>query len=141
IGAVALQAQRVGLIDPQQVLVIVAVRIMADGATLLESWLVRVHLLALLRLLAVTAQANRHRVRLGEARRAAGVRVVAVGAIARRARMLHLRLLDLLSLVGVASDAYLLGGGLSQDNLAILGRLVAGIARLRFKRIVQERPH
>jgi len=38
---VAFQAQRVGLANPQQVLVIVAVRIMADGASLLEGRLMR----------------------------------------------------------------------------------------------------
>jgi len=67
------------------VLVIVAVRIVASGAALLERGLMHMLLLALLRLLAVTAQANRNRVRFGEARRAAGVRIVAVGAIAGRA--------------------------------------------------------
>src|ERR1035438_5312177 len=141
VGAGSLQAQRVGFVDPEQMLVIVAVRIMADGASLLEGGLVHMQLLALVRLIAVTAQASGNRVWLGESRRAASVRVVAVGAISRRARMLDFRLRDLISLVGVAGDAYLLGAGLSQDNLAILSRLMAGIARLRLKRIVQECPH
>ena len=69
------------------------------------------------------------------------MRVVAVGAIARRAWVLHLRLRDLLGLVGVAGNAQVLGAGLGQDNFAILGWLVADIALLRRKRIVQERLH
>jgi len=52
--------------------------------------------------------------------------------------MLHLRLLDLLSLVGVAGDAYFLGAGLCEDDFAVLRWLVANIALLRRERIVQE---
>jgi len=141
VGSMTLQAQRIGFADPKQMLVIVAVRIMADRAALFEGRLVGVQLLALFGLVAVTGQANRNRVGLGESRRAAGVRVMAVGAIARRPRMLDFRLLDLLSLVGVAGDADLFGARLSQDNLAVLGGLVTGIARLRFKRTVHERLH
>lgn len=141
VGTVALEAKRVGSICPQQMLVIVAVRVVASGASLLERGLVHMLFLALVRLLAVTAQANRNRVWLGESGRAAGVRIVAVGAIAGRARMLHLRLLDLLGIVGVAGDAYFLGAGLCQDDFAVLSWLVADIALLRRKRIVQERLH
>src|ERR1017187_6179416 len=141
VGPVTLQAQRIGLAGPKQMFVIVAMRFMAGGATLFEGGLVYMQLLALLRLVAVTAQTNRNRVGFGESRRAAGVWVVAVRAIACRARMLYFRLRDLLCLVGMAGQAYLLDAGLSQDNLAILGGLVAGIARLRFKRIVHECLH
>jgi len=69
------------------------------------------------------------------------VRVVAVGAIPCGARVLDLCLRDLISFFRVAGNAYLLGAGLSQDNLAILGRLVARVARLRLERIVHESPH
>src|ERR1035441_7097768 len=96
--------------------VIVAMRFMAGGATLFEGGLVYMQLLALLRLVAVTTQTNRNRVGFGESRRAAGVWVVAVRAIACRARMLYFRLRDLLCLVGMAGQAYLLDAGLSQDR-------------------------
>ena len=69
---------------------------------------------------------------------AAGVRIVALGAIARRARMLHFRLLDLLGLIGVAGDANLLGVGLRQDDFAVLRRLVADVALLFGKRRMHE---
>ena len=42
--------------------------------------------------------------------------------------MLDFRLFDLLGFVGMAGDANLLGAGLGQDNLAVFGRLMAGIA-------------
>jgi len=98
-------------------------------------------LLALLRLLAVDSPGKPQPGSVWGARRAAGVRIVAVGAIAGRARMLHLRLLDLLSLVGVAGDAYFLGAGLCEDDFAVLRWLVANIALLRRERIVQESLH
>src|SRR5271170_5853404 len=100
-------------------IVIVAVRIMTDGAALLESRLVHMLLLTLLGLFAVTTQANRNRVRLGERGRATRMGIVAVGAIARRARMRDFRLLDLFGLIGVAGHAQVLGAGLSQDDFAV----------------------
>ena len=65
--------------------------------------------LHLVRLLGVAAQADAHRVGLQEPGVLAGVRIVAIGAVARRAWMLHLGLLDLLAPVGVAGDAEGLG--------------------------------
>src|ERR1039458_1977727 len=89
VGPVTLQAQRIGLAGPKQMFVIVAVRFMADGATLFERGLVYMQLLALLRQVAVAAQTNRNRVGLGVSRRATGVWAVAVRALACRAPVVY----------------------------------------------------
>ncbi len=85
----ALQAKRVAL-DPQQMIVLSAVRLVAGGATLPECGLMMHRFLALIRDIAMAAQANLNPVRFGKSRLAAGMGAVAVGAIARRARMLEL---------------------------------------------------
>ena len=86
-------------------------------------------LTAKLRLLGVAAQADVDRVRLGQARRLPGMRVVTICAFSQRSRMLDLGFLDLLRLIGVAGDAQLLRAGLGQRNLAIFRRLMTAAAR------------
>ena len=89
----------------------------------------QVRLLELVSLIAVAGQAGIDRIRLDEARRLAGVRIVAGDAFALRPRMLHFRLLDLLGLFGVTCHAQRLGIRLRQDDFAVLCRLMAGVAR------------
>lgn len=69
------------------------------------------------------------------------MRIVAIGAIPGRPRMLYFGLLDLLALVRVTGQANLFCGRLRQDNFAVFGRLVARITCLRFKRTVHESLH
>lgn len=52
-----------------------------------------------------------------------------VSAIAQRSGMLDLRFIDLLCLVSMTGDAQLLRTGLRENNLAVLGSLMAGAAR------------
>ena len=59
-----------------------------------------------------------------------GMRIVAGDAIALRARMLDLCLLDILRLLAVAGDTEGLGVGLGQHHLAVFGGSVADLAAL-----------
>src|SRR5579885_306458 len=136
---VTLETGAVDIFRPQQVRVLAAVRLVAGSAALLEGRLMAVLLLVLLGLVRVTAEAGVDRIGLHESRRLAGVRSVAVGALARRPRMLHLRVGNLLDGVVVAGDAQVLRAARSQDHLAVFRRLVAGLAHLVFERIVRER--
>jgi len=95
--------------------------------------LVVMRLLELVSLVAVAGEACRNRVRLQEARRLAGVRIVAGNAITLRAGVLDLRLLDLLRLLAVTSDAQSLGVALGQHDLAILCRRMARFAAPAFE--------
>ena len=61
------------------------------------------------------------------------MRAVAVGAIARCARMLHFGLLDQLGLVVVAGHAERLDVGLRQHHFAVFCRSVADVALLAAK--------
>ena len=114
--------------------IVSAVRLVTGGASLLERGLMQMRLLHLVALFGVAGQASVHRIGLEESRSAAGVRIVASRAVALRARMLHLGLLDLLRLLAVTGHADRFGLRLCQDDLAVLRRLVAGIARLRLRR-------
>src|ERR1700733_4026993 len=105
IRPMALQAQSVGSLGTQQVIVLAAVGLVAGGASLLECRLMHKVLLALVGQLAMTAQADVDRIGLGQAGLTAGMRIVAVGAISCRSRMLHFRLLNLLRLLAVAGYA------------------------------------
>ena len=89
----------------------------------------------------MAGQACRHGAGLQEARRLAGVRVVADGAILLRSRVRHLGGGDLLGLLLVADPAGGLDVLLRQHHFAVLGRLMAVVALLVFKRVVQERLH
>ena len=125
----------------QQVRVVSTVRLVAGRTALLKRRLVGVRLLGLLCLLGVAAQANGHRVWLGKARRVAGVRIVAVGAVTHRARMLNLGLLDLLGLLRVTGYAERLSVGLRQDDFAVLGGGMAGVTLPAGKRRMRELRH
>src|SRR5215467_1212652 len=94
----------------------------------------QMRLLHLLGLLAVAGEAGVYGIRLNESRRASGMGIVTGGAIALRTWMLEFRFLDLLSLLAMAADADKLHVGLRWDNLAIFGRLMAGVALSSSKR-------
>ena len=104
IGTVALQAERIAL-GAQQMIVVAAVRRVAGGAALHKGRLMVHGFLAQIVDVAVTSQADADRVGLGQAGLVAGVRAVAIGAIARRAGMRHLGRVDQLGLVVMAGDA------------------------------------
>jgi hypothetical protein len=86
IRSVALEAERVDLFDPQQMFVLSTVRLVAGGAAGLKRRLVQhflgLHLLVLIR---VASQADFNFVGLGKAGLAAGMGVVAIHALSRRA--------------------------------------------------------
>jgi len=138
---VALQAEAVRGLCAQEVLILAAMRLMAGGASLLESGLMQRVLLRLFRLIAVASQADIHRIRLGQSRLPAGVRIVTVRAISRCSRMRHLRLLNRVGLLGMASNAKVFRIGLREDNFSVLRGSMAGIARFIGKRWMQELPH
>ena len=69
------------------------------------------------------------------------MRTVTIRAVSQRARVLHFRFIDLLCLVGVASDAKVLRRGLRQNDLAVFRWLVAEIALLFTEGRVNERLH
>jgi hypothetical protein len=108
--------------------IVAPVGLVTDKASLLEGRLMEVRFLVLLRLIGVATQADIDRVRLLEAGRITGMRVVAVGAIASRTWMLNLCFLDLFGLLGVAGDANLLRGSGDQHHFAVFWRCMAGIA-------------
>ena len=85
----ALQAERVAL-GAQQMIVVAAMRRVAGGAALREGGLMMHRLLAQIVDVAVASQADTDCVGLGQAGLVAGVRAVAIGAIAGRAGMRHL---------------------------------------------------
>jgi len=118
VRTMTLQAQRIAF-GAQQVLVVAAVRLMADGTALSEGRLMQVRFLELLGLVAVAGQAGIHRIGLDEARRLAGVRLWQA-THSPAPRMLHLSLLDLLRLFGVAGHAERLRIRLRQDDFAVL---------------------
>src|ERR1035437_6841586 len=93
--AMAFEAERVGVFRPQKVDVVAAMRFVADRAALAKRRLMQLRLLELLSLFAMAGKAGIHRIRLQEARRPSGVRIVAGNAFSLCARMLHLRLRDL----------------------------------------------
>ena len=112
---------------------------MADRAALFKRWLVDVLFLVLLGLIRVAGEARIHRIRLHKSRGLARMRIVAVGAIARRARMLHFGRSNLFRLLIVAGDAQVFRAGCRQNHLASHSRLMAALAHLVFEWIVRER--
>jgi len=69
------------------------------------------------------------------------MRIVTVGAISSRARMLNLSLIDELRLVGVTGHAQVLDVLLGQDHFAIFRRSMTGIATLLRKGRMRELGH
>ena len=130
VRSVTLQAQLVRVCRPQQMFVVASMRLVADGAALHEYRLVVNRLLFQVGDVTVATQADVHGVRLWQPRIGAGVRVVAIGAIARGSGMLHLGFLDLLGFVGVTGDAKVLHVFLRQDDFSIFRRGVAHLATL-----------
>ena len=130
IRPVTLQAQRVDRGGTQQMVILAAVRVMADGTSLFESRLMQMRLLSLLCLIRVALQADAHRIALGQARPLAGMRIVTIGAIAGRAGMLNLCALDQFRLVVVTGQAKLFGAALNKDHLSILCRCMTAVACL-----------
>ena len=141
IRTVALQAQLVLALGAQQFRVFSAMRLVAGRATLFIRRLVYMPFLLQFGLIAVAAQAGGHRIGTNEARRLTRVRAMAIRAIALRAGMLYLGARDLLGLLVVAGHAQFLDAGGGEHHLAVLGRLMAGVAGFRLKGAVQERPH
>ena len=94
-----------------------------------------------LSLIAVACQADIDGVRLRQTRLSAGMGIVAIGTIARCTGMLHLRLLNRVGLVGVASHAQILRVCLRQDNFSVFGGSMARVTRFICKRRMQELPH
>src|SRR5271166_3350807 len=122
-------------------IIIATVRLMAGGAALLEGGLVMHGFLANIRNVAVAAQANVHRICFGKPRLPAGVRAVAIGAIARRSRMLYFGSVDQLGFVVVAGHAQRFGIGLRQHDLSVLCRSMAYVALFVGERRMQELGH
>ena len=128
IRTMALQADGVGCSRAEQVIVVAAVRLVTSGATLREGWLMVIGLLRQVGNIAVAAEADIDRVCFWQARLIAGVRAVAVSAIARRSRMLYLRGFDQLGFIVVTGYAQSLGIRLRQDNFSVLRGRVANLA-------------
>jgi len=126
---VAFQAQGIRVGSAKKVRVVPAVRCVTRGASLFEGRLMKMLLATKLCLLGVATQADVDRVRLGQSRRLAGVRVVTVCAFSQGSRMLDLSFLDLFRFIGVAGDAQLFRAGLGQHDLAVFGRLMTAAAR------------
>ena len=89
----------------------------------------------------MTAQADVDRIGLGKSWLPAGVRAVAVRAIACRPGMRNFGSVDVLGFIVVASHAQRLGIGLGQHHFAIFGRRVADFALLVRKRRMREFRH
>ena len=128
IRPVAFQAECVRSTRAQQVIVVSPVRSVASGATLLECWLVAIWFFPLIGDITVAAQADVNRIRLGKSWLTAGVRTVAVQAIARSSGMLNFRRVDQLGFIVMASYAQSLGVGLRENDFPILGWGVADFA-------------
>jgi hypothetical protein len=126
----ALQAKCVRRLGAQQMIVVAAMWLMTCSTTLTEGRLVVDRLLALVRDIAVTAQADIDRVRFGKSGLSAGVWAVAIGAVARCPRMLNFGGRDQLSFIVVAGNTQRLGIGLRQHDFSILGGGVADFALL-----------
>src|SRR3954463_6006079 len=107
---------------------------MAGGASGFISGEVQMSFLHPFRLIAMASQAGSHRIRLQEARRFAGVRIVASHTFALRTRMLDLCLVDLFGLLTVTADTHRTTVAVRQDDFSVLRRRVAGVAHLVFER-------
>ena len=142
VRAMAFQAKLVNGTSAQQVLVVAAVTFVAGRAALQKGWLVMDFLLAEFCDISVATEADVDSVGLRQTRLRAGVRIVAIEALASLcSRMGHLRSVDLFGLLVVAPDAQCLRVFLCQDNLPVLCRRMAHFARLVGERRMLELRH
>ena len=111
-------------------LVIAAVRLVADRAGLPKGRLMRVRFLKLLGLIGMASQASAHWIWLQEAGCLSRMRIVAGDAFSLRPGMRDFRLLDVLGLIAMAGYAQRLRVGIGQNHFAVLRGRVAGIATL-----------
>ena len=139
----ALETKAVDSFSAKQIFIFATVRLVTSATALPEGRLVQVFFGVLLRLIAMAAKADIDRVRFRQSWLPARVGIVAFGTIARRARMLHLRILDLIRFFRVAGQAELFRSGFLQHHPTILGRLVTdGAGGLPgFKRRMSERQY
>ncbi len=141
IRTVTFEAERIDFLGAQQVLVLSSVRFMARLAAFLKCRLVRVFLFPLLCLIRMARQANFHAVCFRQSRLIAGVRIVAIGAIAHRTGMLHFGRFDLFHNFVVAGAANGFHVFLRQHNLAAFRWRMAHLAGFIGKGRVQECLH
>src|ERR1700693_5105377 len=90
VGTVAFEAKRIWLLGAQQVIVVASMGLMAGRASLLESGLMKMGLLELAGLVGMAGQTGGDRIRLQEAGRSAGMRVVTSHAFSQGSRVRHL---------------------------------------------------
>lgn len=140
VGAVALEAESISL-GAQEMIVLSAMRRVANGTALTEGRLVMHGLFEQVGNIAVAAETDIHAVGFRQSRLTAGVGIVAVSAIAGSAGMLYLGGLDLLAFVVVAGEAQRLCVGLCEYNLTVFGRRVACVAAIPLERSVLELGH
>ena len=127
IGTVTLEAKRISL-GAQEVIVVAAMRRVAGGATLSKSGLMMRGLLAQFVDVVMASEADADGIGLRQAWLFAGVRAMAVCAIAHCAGMRDLCAVDLLRFVVMAAQADSLGVGLGQHHFSIFCRSMAGFA-------------
>jgi hypothetical protein len=137
LGPMTFQAESVSFCT-QQLRMIAPVRIVASRTPLFESGLMQNLFAVEFRLIGVASQTDVDGIRLKKARRRAGMRTVAVGAVSHGSRMLERGGLNLLRLVRVASHANFFDFSFDENHLAVLRRSVAGLTLLLRKRIVRE---
>ena len=124
VGPVAFQAQRVRLLGAQQMIVLAAVRLVTDGASLLKCGLMKMRFLELGSLIAMAGETGADRVRVQEARSLAAMRIVASDAFSQGPGMRHLGLLHLLGLIAVTRGTERPAVSVGQYNFAVFRGLV-----------------
>ncbi len=141
VWTVTFEAERIDFFGSQQMLVLSAVRFMTRSAAFTKRGLVKMLFLTLLCLIRMAGEANFHAVGLRQSGLIAGVRIVAIGAIAHGTGMLHFCRFDLLHYFVMAGTANSLDVFLGQNNLPAFRRRVAHLAGLVGKRGVQKCLH
>jgi hypothetical protein len=127
VWAVAFEAQVIPF-GAQKFIAVTAMGIVAGPAALREGGLVMHGFLAEIRDIRVATETNVHGIRFRQTDVFAGVGIVAIGAIARRAGMLDLGGFNRLSFFVVAGYADGLGISLRQDHFTVFGWGVAEFA-------------
>lgn len=141
VWTVALQAQAVWVLRPQQMIILSSVRLVAGRACLFECGLMQKVLFRLFGLIAVASQANIDGIGLRQAGLPAGMWIVTIGAVTCCSRMLYFRLFNLFRLIAMASHAKRFDVGLREHHFSVFCWRVAGIARLVGEWRMQELPH